>query len=1177
MELIDFGVPLLAAIVLAIIVWIVTLRRGVTTRTHAVRESEERYALAMSATHDGIWERNFITGEVYRTPRICEILGYEPEELELDFSAFEQRIHPDDLDGFTSGMQSHIEDREPYNIEYRIRKKSGEYIWVHARGQAVWAEDGTPLRMAGSISDISDYKRADLERKESADRYRQVLENAPYAIIVTRRDGIMEFANRGAMELFRAETAEQFIGKDNLILLHADHHENAMSRRGAVLGGGTVSFVERKRIRFDNTEFMSESGATSCLWDGEPAVLIGIRDISDRIAAVEALRESEDRFRIAFENTGVGISVRNFETGERQFNQAFSQLFGYSAEEMETMRLREIVHPDDLETGPGITDRLVAGELDNVQKELRYIHKSGRVVWTVVNQGLIRDADHNAVALISAFQDISDLKRTEQDLQRGEERFRDFTDSLSDWYWEMGPDLRFTYMSEHGIKFTGYPAERYIGKSPEDNRPTIGDLQGWNRFVADLHAHRAFRDHTYERIGQDGQLTHISVSGKPLFGDDGAFLGFRGTSRDVTARVEAERQAVRSEERFQYAIENSGESFALYDADEKLVVCNSVFRNNSMLGTPFLSSGATFEDIVTSLAAQGYLAGVDETNREEWVADRLASFRRLESGAEYQLSNGRWRQARYDGLDDGSTVARYVDITEQRRQQDALRVSEQRYALAIAGTNDGIWERNFATGEVHRSARLYQIIGYEPGDLGPTTQDFLDLMPPEDAERCGDALQVHVETHAPFDDQGHYRVRRKSGELIWFSVNAQAEWDDDGTPIRMAGSISDISERKRAENNLIENEARFRSMADATSDWFWETDEDFCVSWISFDNHNVLSVTDSELIGYPMWTQRGIQLDDREAWDAQVKTFLKDRQPFRNVLVRVSLPEEAPRTISLSGFPLFHEDGTFQGYRGAATDVTRQISTEEQLRQAQKMEAVGLLTGGIAHEFNNLLMVVVGNIELLHERLPDEDRLNRFAETALKGAMRGAELTQSLLAFSRKQTLAVSAINPNDLVLELLQMLQRTLGETFILETELADDLPDMLADRGQTEGALLNLLINARDAMKTGGEIIVRTSLRTLEPGGAGQVGASPGEYVALEVVDVGHGMSAETIAQVFEPFFTTKDIGQGTGLGLSMVYGFAKQSNGYVEIESEVGRGTTVRFCLPRAGNGAHQDLSA
>jgi PAS domain S-box-containing protein len=256
---------------------------------------------------------------------------------------------------------------------------------------------------------------------------------------------------------------------------------------------------------------------------------------------------------------------------------------------------------------------------------------------------------------------------------------------------------------------------------------------------------------------------------------------------------------------------------------------------------------------------------------------------------------------------------------------------------------------------------------------------------------------------------------------------------------------------------------------------------------------------------------------------------------------------------------------------------TRELrERDEALRQAQKMEVVGQLTGGVAHDFNNLLQVVVGNLEILQRNLPPETaRLRRAAENAMTGARRAATLTQRLLAFSRRQPLDPRPLSPNKLVSDMSELLHRTLGETVAVETVLAAGLWLVDADANQLESAVLNLAVNARDAMPGGGKLTIETANTRIDEAYAAQhAEVTPGQYVVICVSDTGTGMSKDTIARAFEPFFTTKEAGKGTGLGLSMVYGFVKQSGGHVKIYSELGHGTCVRIYLPRFLGSLEQD---
>jgi CheY-like chemotaxis protein/two-component sensor histidine kinase len=251
------------------------------------------------------------------------------------------------------------------------------------------------------------------------------------------------------------------------------------------------------------------------------------------------------------------------------------------------------------------------------------------------------------------------------------------------------------------------------------------------------------------------------------------------------------------------------------------------------------------------------------------------------------------------------------------------------------------------------------------------------------------------------------------------------------------------------------------------------------------------------------------------------------------------------------------------------------MKVEEALRQSQKMEAIGQLTGGVAHDFNNLLTVIFGNLETARRRAEiGSGDLQRPLDAALRGAERAATMTQRLLAFSRRQPLAPKPLNLNTLVAGASELLQRTLGEKVAIETTLGTDLWWVSVDQNQLENAILNLAVNARDAMPAGGTLRIETGNRRRDgrpETGGGESDAPPGDYVMLAVSDTGTGIPQEIVDKVFEPFFTTKDIGQGTGLGLSQVYGFVKQSGGHVTIASEPGSGTTVSIYLPRLGAGA------
>ncbi|MCW5747028.1 MAG: response regulator [Alphaproteobacteria bacterium] len=277
-------------------------------------------------------------------------------------------------------------------------------------------------------------------------------------------------------------------------------------------------------------------------------------------------------------------------------------------------------------------------------------------------------------------------------------------------------------------------------------------------------------------------------------------------------------------------------------------------------------------------------------------------------------------------------------------------------------------------------------------------------------------------------------------------------------------------------------------------------------------------------------------------------------------------------TVAATISPVRDDEGRITHYVSIQEDVTYRREIEEQLRRSQRLEAIGQLTGGLAHDFNNLLTVVIGNLDLLHEEPSLPAEAHELVDHALTASLRGADLTRQLLAFARRQSLAGRSFDLNEMVSGTTALLRRTLGEQIDIKLKLADNLWSAVADPTQVESALANLALNARDAMSAGGRLTIETANARLDAQyAAGNFDATPGDYVMLAVSDTGSGIAPELIGRVIEPFFTTKPQGKGTGLGLSMVYGFAKQSGGHLKIQSEVGRGTTIRLYLPRADAGS------
>lgn len=391
--------------------------------------------------------------------------------------------------------------------------------------------------------------------------------------------------------------------------------------------------------------------------------------------------------------------------------------------------------------------------------------------------------------------------------------------------------------------------------------------------------------------------------------------------------------------------------------------------------------------------------------------------------------------------------------------------------------------------------------------------------------------------------------------------------DDQAFIERICQFVRVAIERTRQREALRASEARFRAVAQATSDVIWEYDVTTDRLWHSEGMARIFGhdpATDP-VLATGFRAAQYIHPEDRDATMAAIRDAVKNRRGWR-LEYRYQRADGSHAHVLCRAIVAPSQAGKPPYFIGSLSDVTEQKGLEEQLRRAQRLEAVGQLTGGLAHDFNNLLTVILGNADQLADELPLGSEHQHLARDIRVAASKGSHLIRSLLAFARQQVLMAKPTDVNHLVGNLLPLLERTLGGHLGLVLELDPGCWPILVDPGQLESAVLNLAINARDAMGDGGQIVIRTGKRLSQGENLIDSRLPPGSYVLVEVEDSGHGMTPETLRHVFEPFFTTKEVGKGNGLGLSMVYGFVKQSNGYIHLVSAPGRGTRVQLYFPR-----------
>ena len=570
-----------------------------------------------------------------------------------------------------------------------------------------------------------------------------------------------------------------------------------------------------------------------------------------------------------------------------------------------------------------------------------------------------------------------------------------------------------------------------------------------------------------------------------------------------------------------------------------------------------------------------------------------------------KLTHGYWTYG-YSPLDgdDGIRGVMVIcrNVTKDREANIALREREAELARVQEIGSIGGLEVDLRTGFRNRRSPEYLRIHGLPADAtNETHEDWVARVHPDDREATERKFIEAVKTGAREYFVQYRIIRPSDGELRWISVKSLIERDAQGKPLRLVGAHTDVTEEVQAREALLRSEEEARQLAlklaelnatlaqrvrDKTRerDRIWNVSRDLLMVADYSGAWRTVNPAWTQVLG---WSETDL-LDRTSRWlehpDDQAKT-----------MAEVEKLASGQQTVRFEN-RLRHKDGSYRWLAWTAVpddemiycvarDITeekaaaeRLKATEEALRQSQKMEAVGQLTGGIAHDFNNLLTGIVGSLDLMQTRLGQNrlESLPRYIDAAMTSANRAAALTHRLLAFARRQPLVPKSIDANALVVSLEDLLRRTIGENLDLDISAAPDLWLTLCDPNQLESALLNLAINARDAMPDGGKLAIAT--RNIHVGTitADTPALTPGDYICIAVTDTGTGMTSEVLARAFDPFFTTKPIGQGTGLGLSMIYGFARQSNGHVSIDSRVGFGTTVNVYLPRYEGAASEAIA-
>jgi PAS domain S-box-containing protein len=1182
------------------------ISRDVTAQRRAeeeLRASEERYRLIADNTSDSIWAMDADLRFTYLSPSTERLFGYTLSEWDsMEWSAF---VHPEYMDTVLGVFEGLRQEPGKGSAIVRVRHKNGPDIWVEFTASSVTGPHGELTGVVGVTRDVTTRKAIEDELRQSLQTAADLVGALPLGLF------IYQYEPPDCLLLITGNPeAERLTGISEVTFRGRGFNEIWPQAREAGITDKYLEVVRTGRT-YETEDLHYQDHRLSGAYRIRAFVLPGQRlavafeDITARKRTEEALQESEEKYRTIFENAPLGLFRSTPEGRFIEVNPALAEMFGYDSPKAILRKIYSIA--DQLYVRSEDRQPIVERQLQS-QAVIRHLNhyrrRNGEEFIANLYLKTVRDAKGQPLYLEGIVEDITERRQAEEALRESEARFRTLAESSPIAIYETDAEGKCLYVNPKWCELTGL--------SPDEARG-----EGWSRGLHPDDRQEIFRkwnEHAegilpwsleYRFRTSEGRISWVFGTSESLRDAEGRITGYMGVNMDITERKRSEEELRQNRNMLDTILNTIPQSVFWKDRDSRYLGCNIPFAHAVGLESPDGIVGKTDFDLPWPREeADAYRADdrivMDNNSPKSHIIEPLQQA----NGSRIWIDTTKIPLRDENGCVYG-VLGVYEDITDRMRAE--------RESAALDAVSH-LFLRSLPLPTVYQDLAkcLYSTLGFpivavELFDLRAREMIFVGstgmagvpvgMRVPADQTLSGSVAengqglceerakqrpeyrfeklrQFGVETFicVPFFVRGKVagtlaladRVQRQDAPLWMSTLKA------------IATSLSQEIERKLAEEALRESEERFREIAETVNEVFWVGAADWSrVYYVSPAYERIWGRTVQSLYEQPLSWLDALHPDDQEAarLDIDARTHggstTPDFAPYR-----IMRPDGSIRWISARVFPVLNPDGQIARVVGIAEDITahKQAEAEReklqtQLAQAQKMESVGRLAGGVAHDFNNMLGVILGHTEMALEEVDPGQPLFADLQEVRKAADRSAELTRQLLAFARKQTIAPRVIDLNETVEGMLKMLRRLIGEDIDLAWLPGGNLAPIRVDPSQIDQILANLCVNARDAIAGTGKITIETDNVSFdEMYCADHTDSVPGEYVLLAVSDDGCGMDAATLAHLFEPFFTTKGVGKGTGLGLATLYGAVRQNNGFVNVYSEPGRGTTFKIFFPR-----------
>ncbi|MGA3285049.1 MAG: PAS domain S-box protein [Verrucomicrobiota bacterium] len=1126
-----------------------------------VHQKQAQLVEALRIARLAYWEYDVISDQFTFNDQFYSILHTTAEReggYTMSSAEYAKRfVHPDDAAVVRNEVQKAIaatDSNYSREFDHRIIYGDGEVGYFNAYIRIQKDAQGRTIKTHGAHMDITERKRAEVQLVESRNYLDKIINSIADPMFVKDRqhrwvllnDAYCDFMGHKREELlgksdcdfFPKSEADVFWSKDEVVFTTSK--ENINEEEFTDGKGNTHTIMTKKALYTDEK--------------GEKFIVGIIRDISERKHAEQDLQ----MFEFSIDQASDAIFWMTREAGFSYVNEQACRSLGYTREELMRLHLWDIDPVFPKERWDAEWKQFQENKQGGAQQlETLHRRKDGSAFPVSISSKHLWFGDtelHVAVA-----RDITERKQAEAKLVEASALLEAMLNNSPLYIFFKDLQSRFKRVSKslaHSLQVSD--PESFKGKTDSDFFPATHARATREEEQKIIHTGQPLIDKLDSVVPSNGKRVWGLTTKLPWRDGAGNIVGTFGFTRDITAIKEAEDKLAHERQLLRTLIDLLPETFYIKDLDSRFLVANETLAKRFGKESPTQVLGLSDADFFPPATAAGFRAEEVKVLTGESLIDHEERVVFPDGRERTMLTTKvpfRDSQGRICGL-----VGIGRDITERKQVAEAIAHERQLLRTLIDLLPETFYIKDLDSHFLVANKALAKHFGKETPSqiLGLTDADFF----PAEAAAEFRAEELKVFDDEPIIDQ-ECKGTSPTGRVCTHLTSKVPFRDSQGRICGLVGIGRDITERKQTE----EANARLATAVEQAAEVIVITDPKGVILYVNPAFERITGYTSSEVIGRNPRILKSGKHDAafyQQMWD----TLSHGKVWTGRVINKKKNGAFYEEEMSIS--PVFDSNGKIANYVAVKRDVTQEMALETQLRQAQKMEIIGQLAGGVAHDFNNILTVIQGNASLLQNAELKPIEKTECTQQIVQAAERAASLTRQLLMFSRKQVMQPTNLSLNEVVAQMTKMLRRVLGENISLQSNYAANLPFIHGDPGMIEQILMNLVVNARDAMSGGGSLTITTGAKTLNKEQAEQSpGASPGLHVWLAVSDTGSGIAPENLPRIFEPFFTTKEVGKGTGLGLATVYGIVQQHHGWITVTSEVNQGTTFQIHFPAVVN--------